>query len=154
MLLLPLGIIKTKSYVFFKMKRRPWDGYHNSGGTFHVCLNWTANNFDNRFWYVLSVTANRTSLRKIKLITVKINGWVGRESRTRSSWRRARGEPRLIDPWRGGLVNVTQSNGSASLKCQLYPDKPSRFILMIIDKSNIKQCWRDSLAVYLLTGDD
>ena len=60
----------------------------------------------------------------------KINGWVGRESRTRSSWRRARGEPRLIDPWRGGLVNVTQSNGSASLKCQLYPDKPSRFILI------------------------
>ena len=76
------------------------------------------------------------------------------QSRTRSSWRRARGEPRLIDPWRGGLVNVTQSNGSASLKCQLYPDKPSRFILIIIDKSNIKQCWRDSMAVYLLTGDD
>ena len=44
-----------------------------------------------------------------------------------ANWRRARGEPRLIDPWRGGLVNVTQSNGSASLKCQLYPDKPSRF---------------------------
>ena len=87
-------------------------------------------------------------------IRQKINGLVGRESRTRSSWRRARGEPRLIDPWRGGLVNVTQSNGSASLKCQLYPDKPSRFILIIIDKSNIKQCWRDSLAVYLLTGDD
>ena len=51
--------------------------------------------------------------------------------KTRSSWRRARGEPRLIDPWRGGLVNVTQSNGSASFKCQLYPDKPSRFILII-----------------------
>ena len=50
------------------------------------------------------------------------------QSRTRSSWRRARGEPRLIDPWRVGLVNVIQSNGSASLKCQLYPDKPSRFI--------------------------
>ena len=90
----------------------------------------------------------KTKIRK------KINGWVVRESRTRSSWRRARGEPRLIDPWRGGLVNVTQSNGSASLKCQLYPDKLSRFILIIIDKSNIKQCWRDSLAVYLLTGDD
>ena len=68
----------------------------------------------------------KTKIRK------KINGWVGRESRTRSSWRRARGEPRLIDPWRGGLVNVTQSNGSASLKCQLYPDKPSRFILIEI----------------------
>ena len=26
--------------------------------------------------------------------------------------------------------------------------------IMIIDKSNIKECWRDSLAVYLLTGDD
>ena len=67
-----------------------------------------------------------------------------------ANWRRARGEPRLIDPWRGGLVNVTQSNGSASLKCQLYPDKPSRFILIIIDKSNIKQCWRDSLAVLFI----
>ena len=67
----------------------------------------------------------KTKIRK------KINGWVGRESRTRSSWRRARGEPRLIDPWPGGLVNVTQSNGSASLKCQLYPDKPSRFILIL-----------------------
>ena len=63
-----------------------------------------------------------------------------------ANWRRARGEPRLIDPWRGGLVNVTQSNGSASLKCQLYPDKPSR----LIDKSNIKQCWRDSLAVLFI----
>ena len=59
-----------------------------------------------------------------------------------ANWRRARGEPRLIDPWRGGLVNVTQSNGSASLKCQLYPDKPSRFIF--------KQCWRDSLAVLFI----
>ena len=25
---------------------------------------------------------------------------------------------------------------------------------LIIDKSNIKQSWRDSLSVYLLTGDD
>ena len=54
------------------------------------------------------------------------------QSRTRSSWRRARGEPRLIDPWRVGLVNVIQSNGSASLKCQLYPDKPSLFTLNAI----------------------
>ena len=29
-------------------------------------------------------------------------------------------------------MNVTQSNGSASLKCQLYPDKPSHFILNVM----------------------
>ena len=87
----------------------------------------------------------KTKIRK------KINGWVGRESRTRSSWRRARGEPRLIDPWRGGLVNVTQSNGSASLKCQLYADKPSRFIL--INKAKSALCSSVSSEVSQLDSE-
>ena len=69
MLLLPLGMIKTKSYVFFKI-RTHWDGYHNRGGTFHVHLNRTANSFDNRSGYALNVTTNRISLLKIKLLTV------------------------------------------------------------------------------------
>ena len=71
MLLLLIGIIKTNliTYVFFKMKRRPWDGYRNRGSTFHVYLNRTANSFENRSWYALKLTANRISIRKIKLLT-------------------------------------------------------------------------------------
>ena len=49
------------------------------------------------------------------------------------------------------LVNLSYFSDTFRLITQT---SSGSIIRWIIDKSSIKQCWRDSLAVYLLTGDD